>query len=605
MSKIESNDLTLGDVYQDFYVVPDFQREYVWKTDEVERLLEDVYDALYDADGKPIMDTEYFIGSVVCCTDGAGAFQLIDGQQRVTTLYILLCAMRDAIKEAGEQPEENLLLHIRSTRQDPVTGKGIPQYRVLLQYEDSAGILEQIASGEDGIDRAEAKTLSVTNILNAYRFVRQFLSATFEEDVDAIKAFHAALAFRVKLIRIRTPDLADALKVFETINDRGVGLDAMDLLKNLLFINTPSDEYARLKERWKKITDTLHGCREKPLRFLRYYIMAHHEIDARRGIREDEIYKWFRANTVKCGIDAEPLEFVDDLVACSAAWANFISGQDQDGEANVYLQNIAALSGVARQHFVLLLAGRHLPDDLFGGLANHIENLLFTNIVCRESTKEFERNFTRWAPRLRGVENEADLAAFVDDHLTPEMARLSPTFDFAFEELSLDRIQQYRMRYILAKLTQYIERQAWGNAAHDHLDQYLDKSVQIEHILPRTPGSDVFDAFDRRDEYAEWVERFGNLTLLEQTINASVSNGGLAEKLPGYDESHFLLTQSIATKPQVGKDTKINRAVADLIQFEEWNSSAIERRQEMLAKLARRVWRMPNDKPDEDDGQHV
>jgi len=86
------------------------------------------------------------------------------------------------------------------------------------------------------------------------------------------------------------------------------------------------------------------------------------------------------------------------------------------------------------------------------------------------------------------------------------------------------------------------------------------------------------------------------LTLLEKTINSSVSNGSFDEKAPGYRQSAFLLTKSLAEKPQVGADTQLNRAVADLIQFKTWDSNAIVQRQEMLAKLARKVWDMPQGK---------
>ena len=85
----------------------------------------------------------------------------------------------------------------------------------------------------------------------------------------------------------------------------------------------------------------------------------------------------------------------------------------------------------------------------------------------------------------------------------------------------------------------------------------------------------------------------GNLTLLEKTINSSVSNGSFADKLPGYKQSFFLLTKSLAEKPQVGVNTQLNRAVQSLIPFNKWDSAAIERRQAMLAELARKVWDMP------------
>ena len=90
-----------------------------------------------------------------------------------------------------------------------------------------------------------------------------------------------------------------------------------------------------------------------------------------------------------------------------------------------------------------------------------------------------------------------------------------------------------------------------------------------------------------------YVVHLGNLTLLEKTINSSVSNGSFADKLPGYKQSSFLLTKSLAGKPQVGVNTQLNRAVQTLIQFDKWDSAAIERRQAMLAELARKVWDMP------------
>jgi hypothetical protein len=176
-------------------------------------------------------------------------------------------------------------------------------------------------------------------------------------------------------------------------------------------------------------------------------------------------------------------------------------------------------------------------------------------------------------------------------------------FDFAFNELRQSRIQQYRMRYILAKLTQIIEQLAWKNPAHESLDQYIASTVEVEHILPQTPNQQVRDDFDRDDQYYDYVERMGNLTLLEKTINTSVSNDLYIKKLPGYRQSSYLLTKSLAEKPHVGVDTQLNRAVEHLISFGEWNSNSIERRQKMLARLAVFVWDMPGDRsfPDEED----
>jgi hypothetical protein len=321
--------------------------------------------------------------------------------------------------------------------------------------------------------------------------------------------------------------------------------------------------------------------------------MAHHEIDYRRGIREDEIYDWFVKHASDCGINADPLGFLERLIECAQAHANFLACKDAQGQENRYLRNIALLGGALRQQYILLLAGRSLSPDLFGRLCQAIENLFFCYIVTREPTKTFERNFARWSADLRNVNTAEELDTFIAKYFVPDMQGRTDRFDFAFRELTQDRIQQYRVRYILAKLTQYIEEQAWGNPAYGRLDHYITKKVEIEHILPSNPRPDVRAAFDKPDEYDVHVGRLGNLTLLEKTINSSVQNGSFSEKAPGYRQSTFLLTKSLVEKPQVGANTQLNRAVQELMQFDRWNAAAIQKRQEMLVTLARKVWVMP------------
>lgn len=589
--KIESQDLSVGALFKDFYSVPDFQREYVWQREQVEKLLQDLYDEFYDEDGKIVLGPEYFLGSVVACKGEDGTYQLIDGQQRMTTLYLILCVVRDTLRELGAPSSKVLDSQIADAATDPRTYAEVERFRVSLQYEDSEGVLDKIASGCPSQTIPETTT-SVKNILSACRDIREFLTTNLDTDPKKLREFHGVLTTRVKLIRIVTPTIANALKVFETINDRGVGLNAMDLLKNLLFMRTSSQDYPKLKSRWKDLVDTIDRCGEKPLRFLRYYIMAHFEIDSHSGIREDEIYDWFVKHSDECGIDDDPLGFVGRLTECAQAHGRFLDCKDAKGNENRYLRNLALLGGALRQQHILLMAARGLQPELFNKLCQAIENLFFCYIITREPTKTFERNFARWSADLRKVVDSNGLDDFVGKYFTPDMQGHDDRFDFAFRELSQSRIQHYRMRYILAKLTQYIEEQAWGNPAHGRLDHYIAKNVEIEHILPVHPRPEVSAAFDMPDRYDEFAGRLGNLTLLEKTINASVSNGSFAEKAPGYRQSTFLLTRSLVEQPSVGTNTQLNRAVKDLLQFNSWNSSAIEQRGEMLVALARRVWSM-------------
>ena len=291
--KIESQDLSVSDLFKDFYSVPDFQREYVWQREQVERLLQDIYDEFYDEEGHLLSGPEYFLGSIVTCKGQDGTFQLIDGQQRMTTLYLILCVIRDLLRKLKAPPSKVLESQIADAAIDPQNYKEVERFRVTLQYGDSEGVLDKIACGDASLDAIPEKTASVRNILSAYRVISEFLTTYLDSHPQKLREFHGILTTRVKLIRIVTPSIANALKVFETINDRGVGLTPMDLLKNLLFMRISNKDYPRLKERWKKLVDILDKCGEKPLRFLRYYIMAHFEIDYRKGIREDEIYGWF------------------------------------------------------------------------------------------------------------------------------------------------------------------------------------------------------------------------------------------------------------------------------------------------------------------------
>lgn len=586
LQTIESLDLSLGKIFSDFYVVPSYQREYVWKDKQVEQLMRDIHDAFPEDDQAM---TEYFIGSLVVCPGEGGVLELIDGQQRMTTAYLFLCAVRDYLATLGEKPLETLPPQIKATHMNDY-GEEVPRYRVLLQYEDSLDVLESLAEGSTDLTRIPRATRSVTNILNAYEIIRAFLASEFGKGGSEVRRFYAYFINRVKLVRIKTQDVAHALKVFETINDRGVGLDSMDLLKNLMFMKADKQDFEKLKDKWKDLVDTLHQANEKPLRFLRYFIFANYDVDR---LREDEIYGWFVKNEELCEYTANPLVFVDTLRNSAHAYTNFIRGKNVDGSPNRYLANLRHLSGSARQQLILLLAGKHLPLEDFTELSRQLENLFFAYIIAREPTKEFERNFARWAPQLRQVTNRPELAAFIETYFRPAKENLATRYELAFQELRESSIQKYRMRYILGKMTQYIDELAYGATEID-LGKFVN-SRDVEHILSQTPTAEALAAFDRSEpeEIEDYIHQLGNMTLLEDAINRSIRNNPYTDKKEAYRQSHFLLTRTIAQPIQIGVNTKIDRAVEGLLTFDKWTSESIEKRQQMLTELAKRVWDMP------------
>ena len=141
MSTIESQDLRLVDVFRDFYAVPNYQREYVWTEEEVEQLLRDVRSEHLDG-----TDSEYFIGSIVVCPGKDRRFDLIDGQQRVTTIFITLCALRDRHQALGDTN----IGHVRRLiADDTVDEHGVERFQARLepQYDDAGDVFEQLVRG--------------------------------------------------------------------------------------------------------------------------------------------------------------------------------------------------------------------------------------------------------------------------------------------------------------------------------------------------------------------------------------------------------------------------------------------------------------------------
>lgn len=583
--RIESQDISVAGLFQSFYAVPDYQREYVWSTEQVEQLLTDILGEMTGTD--PEHSPEYFIGSVVVCPGQSGLLDLIDGQQRMTTLYVTLCAVRDRFLALGAANSAVLNSQIADASID-ASGDEVRRYRLDLQYEDSGDALTRLADGKE-IDRTS--TLSMKNIANAHHVVTRFLVSEFGEDVAALRRFYGYLCNKVKLIRIQTEDVAKALKIFETINDRGVGLNSMDLLKNLLFMKASASQFNQLKETWKDLQDTIFDMGEKPLRFLRYFIFSHFDADL---LREDEIYGWLSRNEATAGYDSDPIGFACELVSAAKAYRNFREGKDERGVGNRYLENMQLLGGsAARQHLILLLAGRHLSSDLFDRLASEVESLFFCYVITREPTRNFERNFARWGTELRSISSAEELEAFINRRFLNEKTKLSVRFDDAMGRLYYGMLQQYRLRYVLAKLTQYVELAAYGETEGTRwLQSYTSGGFEIEHIFPQKPDAKAAEEFGPIEDPLV-SQRLGNLVLVEKSINSSLGNRAYSEKRPIYLQSKLLLTRALSERPQVGTNTRIDRAVASIEPFPTWTERDVLQRQRWLADLARTVWRIP------------
>lgn len=575
--------LTIEKSFKNFYIVPDYQREYVWQDRQVEQLLNDIVEA-YSVNNQK----EYFLGSVVVYKNSDGVLELIDGQQRITTFFLTICAFRKIYKDRNI--ESSLLNSMVKDQTIDKNGDPIDRYKIRLQYTEAVDYIERIAGFE--VYPSEL-TNSGARLFSAYNFAVDFLDKTFQSE-DLIKKFFAYFYFKIRFIQIQTQDIGDALKIFETINQRGVGLNPMDLVKNMIFRQVEKSQFTELNLKWKSINDKLESISEKPLRFLRYFVMSNYDVsDMKSGIvREDNIYDWFASNVEKCDYTKKPFEFVELLDKNASAYVSFINGKDQYGN-NVNLKNIIGFGGGAyRLHLLLLLPARNLPKELFVALSKTVESIIYYAIMTRKSANELERIFAGWAQIIRGIHNADDYNSFIKKQVNFEMKKWQEIYQNLFMEIGLNSMQKYRIRYILARITQHIDLMRQGSFSLQGLDGYVIKGIEIEHIMPETPNEDLKQKYSS-EKYSYMVTKIGNLTLLEKSINCSVSNGSFyAVKKEAYKQSKFYLTKSIAQIDSLGSNTAINRVNEKLQSWSDWTLATIKDRQQILLNLSKDIWKI-------------
>ena len=604
MARIENHNYSIEEAFREcFYIVPDYQREYVWTDKEVHQLLEDIGEQIDVGTTR-----EYFIGTVlVSPTDQKNHYEVIDGQQRLTTFFLLLCALRHLLQQEPEAQHLNRLIS------DSYTGSTgiVTRLKLDPRYESAAEVMAKVVeiNGDpvavrSGVQASGIASFgSLENLINAYSTLYRYLKDNYD-DAAKLKRYWFYLATNVVFIQIST-DVSSALKIFETINERGVGLNPMDLLKNLLFTQVKQAQFTQLKDEWKKITKPLEKEKEKPLRFLRYFLMANYVIKNERGdsvVREDEIYDWFIAkdNAALCDYAGKPFEFVRKVIHNVEHYVAFANGLGNDGKPSLAMDSLKRLAGGAFSlHFVLLLAAANFPKPLFDHFVAQLESFLFYYIFTKTPTKDLERSFSQWADELRVIAETSDpvkqkvqLNAFIAERFEKNMAGKSQELADALKRFTLYSMQQYRTRYLLARLTQHVDMAFSGLKVPGSLEPFTN--LEIEHILPNKPEDDLRGKWATENPgmaYDDYKNRLGNLTLLEKPINIVAGNDFYTAKQLEYIKSGNYLTRSLVALTDVGQNTSISRINAKLESFPAWNSASIEKRHAMLIALAQDVWK--------------
>ncbi|OSZ74616.1 DUF262 domain-containing protein [Hydrogenophaga sp. IBVHS1] len=553
------------------YVIPTYQRRYSWKDRQIWELIDDIK-LIENAD-------THLLGSIVCLashhTAGLNKLELVDGQQRLTTVSILLECIRQRLLEKGEADEAAEVARLLTAK--PMGGK--PVRKVSLDSIDS-----------DEFDRLvlndETKEFKNLQLKSAFETIRKWIASQSLKDLGI---FLYRLQNQAIVIRLDVGEAKDAFKLFETINNRGLRLSPTDIIKNFLLGNAArfSDESLQAaRKSWAALILNLDGTNSDA--FFRYYLMSLEQtrltaanvvpvfkkvfmervaeasalperhlyteveesedtdgeelVDARQGTVEI-LDSTKSAKTTK----VEFTTFLSELVLRAKHYGELVLVKTTDEKTNRHLRNLKMIKAVQTYGFLMHLRAGGCQDKVFLEVLRLTESFVLRRHICRERSNETEALFARLCsvnPRNPG---EATRKAYRE--LCPSDEKFRTEFsETKFTGTVIDRARFCLEQIELSKQGQFDELNVLGAA-----------EVHVEHIIPQKIKSKK-----DRDEFGDWitylgegaeakhpqyVSRIGNLTIFSGPLNIAASNNPFAAKKAAYRKSALKITQDLVGKP--------------------------------------------------------
>ena len=519
--EIKSEKILVKDIFSTmWFQIPEYQRPYIWTKDEVNELLDDLTFAQTE---KP--NQEYFLGSFVFQSKKADAAHgqefdendLLDGQQRMTTLLMLFACIRDLSDDDQVRPSCQKSIFQKGDEIDDIPERTRIVFTIRQAVQD---FVDEFVKTDGGTKREtdlqkSAKTSddpSIPNMARAILEMRRYL--TDPDKQVSLKEFVRFLRTRVLLIYVATEDLDDAFRLFTILNDRGLPLRSSDILKslNLGALEKASDKthYAKL---WEEAEGELGDDFDRFLNYLRTILVKE---KARLNLRqefEDKIY--------------DPKE--KDKATGRKKPALLKKGKETFQLVERYLKHYNALFGGSNYDDTgrnfrfdnlvkVMLAG--LPStDWIPPLLCYFDKFKYDRLL--EFLIQLDNKFSadwiaQYTPTDR-IDNMNQVIKVVESKTDSKDVLADPCFKIdadAFSHAVEASVYGRRFtRYLLIKLDWLYQ---------DHAQQMTFNSLSAEHVLPQNPADDSQWKKDFTDEQRnEWTDRLGNLVLISTAKNSS------------------------------------------------------------------------------------
>ncbi len=615
---IKGNDRSVNDILNNKrYKIDYFQREYRWETKHVEKLLEDL-EAKFLTSYKKTDTREdisrygrYYLGPIVISSVD-GELSIIDGQQRLTTLTLLLMFLRNLVNKPENKGLYNAELLSRFIKSEKF---GKTTYN--LNIENRNKCLDSLYEGrsykvQNGPETIEKE--SIENLNDRYNdIVEIFPYDTLGGNI--LPFFIDWLLEYVIFIEITTNSNDDAYTIFETMNDRGLDLTSTEMLKGWLLSEIKEDVRNELNVMWMNEISELNNelGKNTDLNFFPTWLRAKYAESLRQGKKgapnEDfekvskSFHAWVRDNKKKTGLESErgfesfitnEFKFFIDLYKRMYKLEN----NPQSGLETLYYSAYTKKMAETLRHPLYLAAIKTSDDiDIQNQKLNLVSKFVETFIVLRSvNNKTLSHSSIRYTiysliKKLRDKDIK-DLDQILKDELT-QIVSDGISLD-GMKDFGLNDRNKRVVRFLLARITYYIEEQSNNvtSSIKDYLDHHRSKPYEIEHIW-----RDKFDdhkEFSQRDEWEDYRNMIGDLLLLPEDFNKSYGADTYEQKLPHYHGQNLLAKSLNDTCYERNPSFKsyIEKSKLPFKSYAHFNKTDLEERQELYKRICQDIYRI-------------
>jgi hypothetical protein len=527
--------------------VPDYQRDYSWENEQVSEFWSDLIAFGGNNPQVSLVGKEYFLGAAVLVNNGSYHL-LLDGQQRLATATILLAALRDKMAEynvnAAKQIQDQYI-----TFEDHITGGRIS--KIELNIFDRAFFRDYIQSSPRVAETAPTKK-SHRLIKEAYELLKKNVDEGWTAAGGGKKGFEWAahvtqtLREHMALVTVVSNNDKSAASIFATLNDRGIGLSTVDLIRSFVLQQAPASHREEIIECWDAMFNSC-GTNLAAETLIRISWVAQHG-----DVKTRALYK-IVAEDLNAG--TSPLAYSQRLKLDAALFRQFRDGDSEDSD---FQENLVALRTLKfNACYPLLLATHHkLGAEERRKIAKALVAVVVRhNVVCNLDRAKLENLVYATAKLLSDGQGFENALASLRGISPP-----TELFEGSFAKLSFPVSEHGTGRYLLRCFDSKLATTAEVTVAG------ADR-VHVEHIYPQNPAEQ-----SRWQEHDRQVRRIGNLTLLDKRLNEQIKNSDFATK-----------------KEKAYKDSRLEITKA-LLQYESWSPETIATRQAALCGLAQEIW---------------